>query len=522
MQQEPRSVLVVGGGTAGWLAASYLAATVGKTRGVTITLVESPDIGVIGVGEATIPTLRRTISELGIPEDEFLKGVNGAVKQAIRFQDWARDPAQGRTHFYHPFHKASEADIHAATQYLYFNPDAPLDAYASLATAQTLACESNKAPHADDSKQGFIYAYHIDAILFGRFLRSRFEGKGVTRVEGEVRQVSRGADGDIEAVILGSGQRLEADLYVDCSGFRGLLINGALEVPFQSFRDWLPCDRAVAISVPYLPGERIRPYTVSTAQKAGWIWDINLASRRGVGHVFSTAHMSDDQAVEGLRAYLGRSWPQGGEPRFIQMRVGRNQRLWERNCVAIGLAGGFVEPLESTGIYLIESGVRYLIDYWPTSGPSEAARWGYNRLMADAYDEVVQFVLMHYVTSGRRDSDFWRDITRPRPLPGDLHLHLEAWRHKYPSLYDAKSMSGSVFGYESYIAILAGMGWFKGIPSPFVMPDEAGLRRHLLQRRLALEAQVGSLPSRNGWQGSTAGRADVPRSSPLASGQRSP
>lgn len=139
MQQEPRSVLVVGGGTAGWLTASYLAATVGKTRGVAVTLVESPDIGVIGVGEATIPTLRRTISDLGIPEDEFLKGVNGAVKQAIRFQDWARDPAQGRTHFYHPFHKASEADIHAATQYLYFNPDAPLDTYASLATAQTLA-----------------------------------------------------------------------------------------------------------------------------------------------------------------------------------------------------------------------------------------------------------------------------------------------------------------------------------------------------------------------------------------------
>lgn len=496
MTGEPRSVLVVGGGTAGWLTASYLAVTVGKSRGINVTLVESPDIGVIGVGEATIPTLRRTIADLGISEEEFLKGSNGAFKQAIRFQNWTTDPVLGENHFYHPFHRGSEADVQAAMQHQLSLPGHSPEAFARMATPQTLACDANKAPRKIGSaEKGLAYAYHMDAILFGRFLRKRFEGAGVRRIEGEIRNVERLENGGIDCVVLANGERLQADLYVDCSGFRGLLINQSMGIQFRSFTDWLPCDKALAISVPYREGERIRPYTVSTAQKSGWIWDINLASRRGVGHVYSSAHMTADEAEQGLRAYLGASWPQDAIVRPISMRIGRNEQLWAHNCVAIGLAGGFIEPLESTGIYLVEQGVRYLVDYWPVNGQSDAARWGYTRLMHDAYDEVIQFVLMHYVTSQRRDSAFWRDITVQRELPGDLDRMLAAWRCKLPSSYDVRTMSGNVFGHESYMAILSGMGWLKGVSSPYVGADRAGVGHYISGRLSDFERQVADLPS---------------------------
>lgn len=512
---EPRSVLIVGGGTSGWLTAAYLAVTVGHTRGVTITLVESSDIGVIGVGEATIPTLRRTIAYLGIPEHEFLRGVNGAFKQAIRFQNWAADPAAGNTHFYHPFHQGEEADHQAAMHYLSTMTSYAPEAYSRMATPQTLACDANKAPCRVGEEQGALtYAYHMDAILFGRFLRQRFEGKGVRRVEGEIRHVERAENGDIAAVTLASGEQLTADLFIDCSGFKGLLINQALQVPFRSFTDWLPCDKALAISVPYRPGERIRPYTVSTAQKAGWIWDINLASRRGVGYVYSSAHTSTDEAERTLRTYLGPSWPDAAVVRPISMRVGRGEAFWSRNCVAIGLAGGFVEPLESTGIYLVEQGVRCLVDHWPVNGRSEALCWGYNRLMKAAYDEVVQFVLMHYVTSGRRDSAFWQDITARRDLPGDLDRILEVWRHKLPTFHDVRAMNGKVFGYESYLAILSGMGWFRQLPSPYVKADAASLKRHLSTRLAEFQRQVDALPSHEAYLAAVGGHPDVGANAP--------
>lgn len=512
---EPRRVLVVGGGTAGWLAASYLSVTLGRTRGITVTLVESPDIGVIGVGEATIPTLKRTIADLGISEDEFLRGSNGAFKQAIRFQSWASAPEAGENYFYHPFHRGTEADIQAAMQHLSAMGRYSPEAYARMVTPQTLACDANKAPRCIGSNEGGLtYAYHMDAILFGRFLRQRFEGNGVRRIEGEIRNVERQEDGGIASVTLASGEQLTADLYIDCSGFRGLLINQALKVPFRSFTDWLPCDKALAISVPYRPGERIRPYTVSTAQKSGWIWDINLASRRGVGHVYSSAHTTADEAEQTLRSYLGASWPDDAVVRPISMRVGRGEVLWAHNCVAIGLAGGFVEPLESTGIYLVEQGVRYLVDHWPVKGISEAARWGYNRLMADAYDEVVRFVLMHYVTSRRRDSMFWQDITARRDLPGDLDRVLEVWRHKLPSQYDVRAMSGNVFGYESYMAVLSGMGWFSQLPSPYVSSESWTLKRYLSGRLAEFERQVGALPSHEAYLAAVGGRPVVGATGP--------
>lgn len=493
----PGKVVIVGGGTAGWLAAGYLASIVGKTHGLNITLVESPDVGIVGVGEATIPTLVGTIETVGISESDFLKGVNGAFKQAIRFQNWLYDPETKPSYFYHPFHKAAEQDIVSAAQYLHFNPGAGPESYARLATPQTMACDANKAPGplVRASESGLTYAYHMDAALFGKFLRSRFEGRQVKRIEGHVKGALHKPDGDISAVVLQDGTTIEGDFFIDCSGFRGLLINQYLNVPFTSFSRWLPCDRALAISVPYLPGERIKPYTLATAQKNGWIWDINLASRRGVGHVYCSDYTSRE-AVEGaLRTYLGKSWPQQADIREISIRVGRCDRLWERNCVAIGLSGGFIEPLESTGIYLIEMGIKYLVDHWPLTGTTPEHRWSYNHLMHDAYAEVLQFVFMHYYTSRRRDTEFWKDFSgRIDDLPGDLRQRLSLWQHKYPSAHDTRMMNGKVFGYESVIAILSGMDWFRGAASPYVIADKNGLRQHLSKRLAEYEQQISGFP----------------------------
>lgn len=494
----PASLVIVGGGTAGWLTAGYIASTIGRNRPLSITLIEAPDIGIIGVGEATIPTLVSTIRDMGIGEDDFLRNVNGAFKQAIRFQNWLHDPEVKPSYFYHPFHKSAELDILAAAQYLHYNPSAGPEAYARMATPQTMACDANKAPGplAGAAQSGLNYAYHMDAALFGKFLRDRFENVPVKRLEGHVIGVLRNAAGDIDAVVLKDGTRVNADMFIDCSGFRGLLINQHLDVPFTSFSQWLPCDRALAISVPYRPGDRVKPYTQATAQKNGWIWDINLASRRGVGHVYSSDYTDRQGAEDALRAYLGNSWPKGADIREIPIRVGRCDRLWDRNCVAIGLAGGFIEPLESTGIYLIETGIKYLVDHWPLLGATDEHRWSYNHLMHEAYEEVLQFVFMHYFTSQRTDTAFWRDFKdRVDGLPGDFGRRLMLWRSKYPSVHDARVMSGNVFGYESAIAILSGMDWFRGALSPYVPAGQAGLQEYIRKRLMQFEQQVSAFPS---------------------------
>jgi tryptophan 7-halogenase len=499
ISSKPKNVVIVGGGSAGWMTAGLLSSIVARTRNISITLVESDDVGIIGVGEATIPTMTSVIRDMGITEDEFLRNVNGAFKQAIRFQNWLYDPDVMPSYYYHPFHKMPEGDIFAAGQHVNFNPDLGPESFGRLATPQIMACDANKAPGplSGAAHGGMTYAYHMDAVLFGQFLRKRFENNPVKRVSGHVVGAVRNEqNGDIQSVVLRDGSRIEGDIFIDCSGFRGLLINQHLEVPFESFSRWLPCDRALAISVPYLPNERIRPYTVATAQKHGWVWDINLANRRGVGHVYSSEYCNKEEAERILRSYLGPSWPAAADVREIAIRVGRNKTLWERNCISIGLSGGFIEPLESTGIYLIEMGIRYLIDHWPGDDITPHHRISYNRMMHDAYDEVLQFVFMHYYTSQRQDTEFWRSFSsRIESLPGDLYNKLCLWRHKYPSSYDARAMPGKIFGFESMIAILSGMRWFGDVQSPYVVADRQGLLKHLRWRLAEFEQQVAALPS---------------------------
>ena len=374
----------------------------------------------------------------------------------------------------------------------------------SLRSPKLMASPAYEAP--------ISYAYHLDATLLARLLRDTGVRNGVRHVIGTVEQVEV-AESGIEAVRLGDGTRYAADFFIDCSGFTSLLLGKALQVPFESFSDTLLCDRAVACQVEHeVAGGPLRSYTVATAQESGWTWDIDLQSRKGTGYVYSSAHCSDDEALATLDAYnAGRKAI--GEPRLLRMRVGRHVRSWEKNCLALGLASSFIEPLESTGIYLVEHALQLWLDYLPAKAGPSAGQACYNSLMADLYDELHEFILLHYVISQRRDTPFWRAYTEEVKLPDRLAALLALWREKLPGATDINRHL-SMFGAHNWFFILSGMHDLPehgGAQSPFISPERsrAALDR-IAQIRAAAVAQSPSM--REYAQKMRAAVANAPRS----------
>ena len=494
-----QQVVIVGGGTAGWMTALYLTRIMARRQPMDITLVESPDLGIIGVGEATIPTLRQTLLDLGIAEEEFLLATNGGFKHAICFRDWLHPPGEGsgRAEYFHPFEQLDYKDVYAACE-LIRREGGDQDRFISLTSAQYHACMANKAPHGGPDKQvkGFNYAYHLDAVLFGRLMREHAVAQGVKRIESHISRVHGSTETGIQALELADGTRLEGDLFVDCSGFHRLLLGATLQEPYQDFRKWLPCNRAVAVQVDYEKGDVILPYSIAHAQDSGWIWDIRLSSRRGTGYVFSADHASDEQALATLARYLNK--PAESLPaRFIDMKAGRARRFWVHNCVAIGLSAGFFEPLESTGIMMIELGIRCLIDNWPLASQDDAnevVRENYNRYMDDLFEEILEFIVMHYRLSQRRDTAFWRDVAH-LATPPRLQARLQLWQHKAPSHFDLPLAPAYVFGLMSYLAILRGMRWGEQAYSSYVDPASLGhLDSYFQERQRGWRDTVARLP----------------------------
>ena len=324
-------IVIVGGGTAGWLSAAYLDHSVNRAeaRGVEITLVESADIGVIGVGEATVPNLRQTLLRLGLDEEEFMRQTSATFKQAIKFQNWRVSPSvDPDDHFYHPFEYPEQVDdLEFTPLWLIYRDTGGGEPYDHACSPAPAMCDALRAPKSSTSRPYFgtvNYAYHLDAVQFGRYLREMATSRGVKRVVDTVGTVNIDERGYVESIETKDNGRLAADLFVDCSGFKGLLINEALGEPFIGFGDSLLCDRAVAIQTPYGQGNRtINPFTTATAMSAGWTWDIQLYERRGSGYVYSSAFVSDDQAEAELRAFLGAA-ADGANARRLRMRVGRN------------------------------------------------------------------------------------------------------------------------------------------------------------------------------------------------------
>ena len=456
-----RTILIVGGGTAGWLCAAYLARFFelsGHGR-VAITLVESPEIGIVGVGEGTFPTIRTTLQFLGLDEARFVRETSATFKQGVRFDDWLHAPEGGRRHHYlHPFEAPLYDEGASLVPYWLLQDKATRPPFADAVTIQNRVMEKRRAPKRPDEGDftgPLNYAYHFDAVRVAQVLADRARELGVRHIRDRVTGVEIDETGAIDYVHAERHGTLAADLFIDCSGFRAELIGRALDVPFRSVRTTLFADRALACKLPYERADMpIESTTIATAHEAGWIWDIGLENARGIGCIYSSDHIDDDRAADILRQHIGDRHAEF-EPRRITFEPGYRERQWVRNCVAVGLAGGFLEPLESTGVVLIEAAAAMIAEFFPYNGPVDASAHRFNTLMAARYDKIVAFLKLHYCLS-RRTEPFWRDNTEHSTIPDSLLAMLQQWRHRPPSRFDF-SIDVETFAFFNYQYVLYGM-----------------------------------------------------------------
>jgi tryptophan halogenase len=442
-----QDVLIVGGGTAGWLTAAYLAKTLGcGAHGtVRVTLVEASDIPTIGVGEGSFPSLRGTLAAIGIGEARFVRECQATFKQGIRFDHWVRPPAtNGRTtghdHYFHPFNQPSQRPGGPELlPYWLLGAAGAGTAFAAAATMQKCVADAQRGPKraSDADFTGPMnYAYHFDAGRVAALLAQQARSLGVVHVVATVERVQQSADGTMEAVVTRERGALAADLFIDCSGFRAALIGTALGSPWRSAADSLFVDRALALQVPYAqPDAPIASYTIATAQEAGWTWDIGLQQRRGVGYVYSSRHCSDTRAEAVLRAHVGPA-AKGLTARALKLEVGYREQQWVKNCVAVGLSSGFVEPLEASGVGLVETAAYLIAHLFPFDGDMRPVAQRFNHFMRQRYERVVDFVKLHYCLTQRTDTAFWRDNTDAATVPDSLRERLAMWRCRPPHRLD--------------------------------------------------------------------------------------
>jgi tryptophan 7-halogenase len=485
-----RDIVIVGGGTAGWMAAAILARRLARGVGA-IRVVESADIGIIGVGEATIPPIRLFNNALGIDEDEFLRKTRGTIKLGIEFRNWSKP---GREYF-HPFGahgtRLEQVSLHQDWLKLRHMGDASSFEEYSL---NTVAARLGRVSAASDDSLSpvFAYAYHFDAALYAGYLRGYAEARAVERLEGKVVDVElRAEDGFIRALRLEDGRRLEADLFIDCSGFRGLLIEQALKTGYEDWTHWLPCDRAVA--VPCESAGSLTPFTRSTAREAGWQWRIPLQHRIGNGYVYCSRFIGDDEAAATLLANLdGKAQ---AEPRFLRFTTGRRKKFWNKNCIALGLASGFLEPLESTSIHLIQSGVTQLAAIFPdrTFDPCDAEE--YNRLQIEEYERVRDFIVLHYKATTRDDSPLWRHCGN-MDIPDALKRRIDLFRGSGRVAFEDREL----FVEPNWLSVFIGQGIWPRRYDPLadVVPIDAAAAQ-LSRLRASIRQTAEAMPSHSGF-----------------------
>lgn len=461
MNKPVSRVCIVGGGSAGWLTAGLIAARHGP--GLSVTLVESVQRGTIGVGEGTWPTMRNTLRKIGISETDFMRACHASFKQGAKFAGWRNGRADD--FYYHPLVLPEGfPDLDLAP---YWNEAAQASgqapSFSDAVCFQEFLCENHMAPKLMTSPEyGGIanYAYHLDAVRLGEMLRDHCVNRlGVAHVDDEIIKVERTANGDVRAVVGERHGEIEADLFVDCSGFASLLLGQALGVPFIDCNDVLFIDRALAVQVPYEEEDSpIVSHTVSTAQKHGWIWDIGLTNRRGVGYVWSSAHARADRIEEELASYVGPAFSKL-TPREITIRSGHRETFWKNNVVGVGLAAGFLEPLEASALVLIELSADYIASTMPaTRHAMDIVARRFNTMTRYRWDRIIEFLKLHYMLSEREDTTFWRDNRDPATIPQTLKDQLELWRDTPPGEHDFSS-AHEMFPAASYQYVLYGMGF---------------------------------------------------------------
>ena len=447
--QRITRIVIVGGGTAGWMTAAALSKVL--NHDCSIRLIESDEIGIVGVGEATIPQIKLYNSVLEIDEYDFVRSTQGTFKLGIEFVDWTRLGDRyihgfgtiGQDRGLIPFHH------YWLKQYLRGRA-APVGAYSINTAAAPVNRFLNHADIPNSPLSSIAYAYHFDAGLYARYLRAYAEARGVRRTEGKITRVEqRATDGHVEAVVLESGERIDGQLFVDCSGFRGLLIEQTLKTGYDDWTRWLPCNRAMAV-----PSENVvepTPYTRSTARTAGWQWRIPLQHRTGNGYVYSSEHISDDEAAATLLGNLeGRAL---ADPRPLRFVTGKRRKFWNKNVVAIGLSSGFLEPLESTSIHLIQTSVARLISFLPDLTLSQTLIDRYNRQAAWEIERIRDFLILHYHATERTDTPFWnycRTMSVPQELKDNMDLFRDSGRFYRES--------DELFALTSWVQVMLGQG----------------------------------------------------------------
>src|SRR5471032_68460 len=482
-----RKIVIVGGGTAGWMTAAPLALKLGNA--CEIVLVESAEIGTVGVGEATLPTIRKFNQALGLDPVEFVMKTQATFKLGIEFKDWGHLGNR----FFHGFGDFVPA-IEYRSSYQYWQRLArafhDMPPYEDWSVPSVMARHQRfMPPHGEQpgATNAYSYAFHFDASLYAAYLRDYAMRRGVGRIEGMVTAVDQHPhSGNIVAVKLRDGRRIEGDLFIDCSGFRGLLIEGVYQAGYDDWSAMLPCNSAQA--VPCEGAAQLAPYTLSTARSAGWTWRIPLQHRTGNGHVYCDGFTTDEAATRVLLEGLdGRALD---APRQLRFTTGRRRKSWIKNCVAIGLSSGFLEPLESTSINIIENAVGWLLELFPDRDFRPALADEFNRLVAYRYESVRDFIVLHYKLTDRNDSEFWRycaNMAIPDTLRHQIDLFRETGR---VAIYDREG-----FGVSSYVSILAGLGVAPGTDDPLInQMDLRKLHAHFHQLRQTIAQTVNAMP----------------------------
>ena len=481
-----RSIVIVGGGSAGWMTAAALSNAL--THNCAITLIESEEIGTVGVGEATIPPIKIFNQMLGINERDFVKATQGSFKLGIQFVDWAK---LGHSYF-HPFGTFGRPfDMGQIHQYWVQARAAGSDIALDDLCMAWAAAKANKFAHPSPDQRSvlstFEYAYHFDAGLYAAFLRRYSEGKGVKRHEGKVASVQQNSEtGFIESVTMEDGRVCEADLFIDCSGFRGLLIEGALQTGYEEWTHWLPCDRALAVPCASTPN--FTPYTRSTAQTAGWQWRIPLQHRTGNGYVYSSSYISDDEAAQTLLAGLDAKAL--ADPRPLRFVTGRRKKSWNKNVIAVGLSSGFMEPLESTSLHLIQANISKILAYFPDRDFDPLVSDEFNRVATNETERIRDFLILHYKLTQRDDSELWRYCAN-MTIPDMLQNKIDHFR-KYGRLISGEM---DLFGGASWTAVHVGQLNIPEKTDPII--DYRGIdgAQWLIKLRTAMAAEASRLPS---------------------------
>lgn len=493
-----KRIAIVGGGNAGWLSANHLGLELSRDPEIEITLIESKDIPVIGVGEGTVPLIRNSLQSFGISEVDILMQCDATFKTAIKFANWMRPETGGKNNFYYHTFDAPYPGGYDVTYYWLGNKT---ETYYSTLSAAYYVAEQNRCPKRTDSPpyKGLVnYAYHFDAAKFTSLLADNAKRRfGIRHIYETIKHVMQHDDGSVKGFIYESGGSEEFDFYIDCSGFSSLLFGKTLKVPFVDKSQQILTDTALALQVSTEPAEELFPYTKAVAHGAGWVWDIPLTTRRGTGIVYSSRHMNDDQALAMFSQYHSKSL-ENAHVRKIPMKAGYREKFWEKNCVTLGLAQGFVEPLEATSLFVTDFCAGMIAKKMPVN-KAEIPLYAKpcNEIAQLIWERIFDFIQLHYCISDRRDTQFWRDVTEGVELSALLKERLELWKYSIPQRTDFAS-TFDFFHTESYLSVLYGMNY--PTRAPVVSEKVGGFAKQKISEHLAKsKAMADSLMPQRTW-----------------------